>query len=157
MLSLLLRNLFFTILQPGLVAGFVPYLIVRNEWNTFSARSWGIQHYIALELFMTGFVIMMACILRFATEGRGTLSPLDPTRRLVAGGLYRFTRNPMYVGVLSMLVGEALFFQSVWLGVYTLAIFLAFHLFIIIHEEPRMRRNFGEAYEAYCKTVRRWI
>lgn len=109
MASLLLRNLFFTILQPGIVAGLIPYWILGDKVNkTFC---WPLQfyHYLAILLFLTGLVIMFDCIIRFAVEGRGTLSPADPAKKLVISGLYRFSRNPMYVGVMMILIGEAIF------------------------------------------------
>jgi protein-S-isoprenylcysteine O-methyltransferase Ste14 len=155
MFSLLLRNLFFTILQPGMVAGVIPYYLLRKQISEIT-KPWQILHYISLVLFAIGFVITILCILRFAREGRGTLSPVDPTKRLVIHGLYRFSRNPMYVGVMLMLIGEAMFFRS-GLWIYAGIIFAAFHTFILIHEEPRLRRDFGEEYVQYCKKVRRWI
>lgn len=157
MLSLLLRNLFFTLLQPGVVAGLVPYLLLRNEWRDLWHSSFNILQYAGILLFATGLVIMLDCILRFALEGKGTLSPVDPTRELVASGLYRLSRNPMYVGVMTMLLGETVFCESVYLLIYSTLIFVLFHTFIITIEEPRLRKDFGNAYEAYCKKVRRWI
>lgn len=114
MSSLILRNLLFTILQPGLV-------------------------------------------MSFAVKGQGTLSPADPTKRLVTTGLYRFSRNPMYVGVMMILIGEAAFFQSTDLWVYSLVVFIAFNTFILFFEEPRLRKDFTEEYNKYCQQVRRWI
>src|SRR5687768_13557630 len=119
MLSLLLRNLFFTLVQPGVVAGLVPYLLLRYFGHEIVPPSLTTRHYIAGTVFLVGFAVMTACILRLATEGQGTLSPLDPTKRLVINGLYRYTRNPMYVGVMIMLAGEVLFWWSVELAVYT--------------------------------------
>jgi protein-S-isoprenylcysteine O-methyltransferase Ste14 len=155
MLSLLLRNLFFTILQPGMVAGVIPYYILRHQISEIT-KPWQSLQYISFIVWATGFVVTILCIIRFATEGRGTLSPVDPTKRLVIRGLYRFSRNPMYVGVMLMLIGEAMFFQT-GLWIYTGIIFAAFHTFILIHEEPRLRKDFGEEYEQYCKKVRRWL
>ena len=100
---------------------------------------------------------MLECIFRFAVEGRGTLSPADPTKKLVIRGLYRFSRNPMYIGVMMILIGEAIFFQSKNLWIYLLFIFLAFNLFVLLVEEPRFRKDFGKDYYKYCKEVRRWF
>lgn len=161
MLSLLFRNLIFTIIQPGLVAGLIPFWIL--EANS-SLRSYGIfvqslqfHHYSGAIVFVVGLVIMLNCIISFATKGRGTLSPVDPTRKLVITGLYRFSRNPMYIGVMLILIGEAIFFQSGYLWIYLLFVFIAFNIFILLHEEPRLRRDFGEEYKRYCGKVRRWI
>lgn len=156
MLSLLLRNLFFTILQPGLVAGVIPYYILGNVVKQVTNQPMDDFQYVAAIIFIIGFSVMLHCILRFALEGKGTLSPVDPTKRLVTHGLYRFSRNPMYVGVMLMLIGEAMFFRS-GLWMYTLIIFIAFNLFILLHEEPRLRNVFGEEYKQYCKKVRRWV
>lgn len=157
MISLLLRNLFFTILQPGVVAGVVPYLILRSTGRDLIPGSFNTLHYAGAILMAAGFLIMIACILRFATEGRGTLSPLDPTKRLVVSGLYRYSRNPMYVGVMLILIGEAVFWRSPAMALYAAVIFIAFNIFISLHEEPRLRRQFAEEYERYVKRVRRWI
>ena len=157
MLSLLLRNLFFTILQPGLVAGAAPYFILGQNFSKSMAQQWQPLQYVALIVFAIGLIILFSCVLRFAVEGRGTISPVDPTKKLVIGGLYRFSRNPMYMGVMLILIGEALFFQSTSLWIYVLVILLAFHIFILLHEEPRLRKAFGKEYIEYCKKVRRWI
>ena len=111
MVSLLLRNLFFTILQPGIVAGLIPFLILGNEANNILAQPLTFHHYSGATIFVIGFVIMMTCIISFAVNGRGTLSAADPTKRLVISGLYKFSRNPMYVGVTMILLGEAIFFS----------------------------------------------
>src|SRR4051812_28105515 len=115
MLSLLLRNLFFTILQPGLVAGLFPYWIIGGNLNSRLTGPFQPWQMTGVVIFSAGLVVMLSCIVRFAFEGRGTLSPADPTKRLVVGGLYKFSRNPMYVGVMLILIGEVLIFQSVYL------------------------------------------
>lgn len=135
MLSLFLRNLFFTILQPGLVAGLIPYWILGYK-NIIVSKTLKFHHYSGGILFLAGLMIMLNCIIHFALEGRGTLSPLDPTKKLVTTGLYQFSRNPMYVGVIMILAGEAIFFQSLNLWIYVAFIFLAFNIFILLHEEP---------------------
>jgi len=157
MLSLLLRNLFFTILQPGLVAGLIPYWILGDKVNSTLVQPLQFYHYAGAIIFLMGLVIMLSCIISFAVEGRGTLSPADPTKRLVITGLYKFSRNPMYVGVTMILIGEAIFFQSLNLWIYLLFVFIAFNVFILLHEEPRLRKDFGEEYKRYCEKARRWI
>lgn len=156
MKSLFIRNLVFTILQPGIVAGLIPYLVVRDQLG--QTLSFQQTHQIfGLLVFMIGFVVMIYCIYQFAVDGRGTLSPFDRTQKLVAKGLYRFSRNPMYVGVLGMLSGEAVFFQGPLLWIYSLLVFTLFNVFIFFIEEPRLKKDFGEAYLEYCRKVRRWI
>ena len=157
MLSLLLRNLFFTILQPGLVAGLIPFWILGKKRNEIFSKPLQFDQYAGIFVFVIGFIIMLSCIISFAVKGRGTLSPVDPTKRLVITGLYRFSRNPMYVGVIMILIGEAIFFQSASLWMYSLFVLMAFNIFILLHEEPRLRKVFREQYNQYCKKVRRWI
>lgn len=159
MVTLFIRNLVFTILQPGIVAGLIPYLILGNKTSDIFVTQLlhpGL-HSLGAIGFIIGFVIMLSCIRNFAIKGRGTLSPAYPTKRLVVAGLYKFSRNPMYVGVILMLIGEAIFFQSADLWVYSLFVFITFNIFILLIEEPRLKRDFGEEYTRYCKKVRRWI
>ena len=158
MLSLLLRNLIFTILQPGVVTVLIPYLLLRNAGDkNFFPDSWTVWHYVGALIMILGFSILLSCILRFVTEGKGTISPVDPTKKLVAKGLYRYSRNPMYVGAMLALTGEAVFWQSIVLAIYASIVFIAFNLFIIFHEEPRLKRDFGTEYESYFQKVRRWL
>lgn len=157
MLSLFLRNLFFTILQPGLVAGLIPLWIVGFKMSHITDQTWQLQHYTGAIIFVIGFVIMIWCIRSFAVKGRGTLSPADPTKKLVITGLYRLSRNPMYVGVVLILIGEAIYFHSTSLWIYVAAVFIMFNIFIVLVEEPRLRKDFGESYTSYCQSVRRWI
>jgi len=157
MISLLLRNLVFTILQPGVVGVLIPFLILRGSGRGFFPEVWSGTHVAGGVMILIGTVIVLVCILRFATEGKGTLSPLDPTKKLVAHGLYRYSRNPMYVGMMILLFGEALFWWSSALAIYAVIVFVSFNLFIILHEEPRCRRVFGPEYDQYCTSVRRWL
>lgn len=155
-MSLFVRNIFFTILQPGMVAGVIPYwmLKMRKAWSWPVFPGWP---YAGLVLFIPGIMVLLLCITDFARHGKGTLSPADPTRQLVEKGLYRYSRNPMYVGVVLILAGEAIFFHAAVLASYTVFIFLLFHGFILWFEEPRLRRDFGDAYVAYQTRVNRWI
>lgn len=157
MISLFFRNLFFTALHPGIVVGLGPFWILGNEMKIEFDHPLKLHHYAGATVFVTGLIIMLVCIVSFALIGGGTLSPADPTKKLVAVGLYRFSRNPMYIGVMMMLIGEAVFFQSVALWGYSLCVFIAFNIFIIRVEEPRLRRDFGETYGKYCERVRRWM
>jgi protein-S-isoprenylcysteine O-methyltransferase Ste14 len=100
---------------------------------------------------------LIASILEFARSGRGTLSPVDPPRALVVQGLYRYVRNPMYLGVSLILLGEAALSGSGDLLLYGLVWFLAANFFVMGYEEPRLRRRFGAGYERYARAVGRWI
>lgn len=156
-LSLALRNLVFVILQPGIVAGVIPYIITKNGFNNVFADTFMFHHYLGILIFLAGLFLMFHCIVRFAIDGLGTLSPADPTKQLVTSGLYRFSRNPMYVGVMLILLGEIVFTLSTYLLFYSIGILVLFNLFIAYREEPRLKKDFGLDYETYCKTVKRWI
>ncbi len=155
-IGLWVRNIFFTLLQPGIVAGLIPYWIMRNrgEWVFPMIPSWS---NVGILIFVPGLIILLSCIADFARKGKGTLSPADPTRKLVVSGLYRYSRNPMYVGVMLMLGGETVFFASWMLAGYSVLIFVLFYAFVIRFEEPRLKKDFGEEYIAYSRSVRRWF
>jgi protein-S-isoprenylcysteine O-methyltransferase Ste14 len=104
-----------------------------------------------------GTVLLVACVIEFARSGRGTLSPLDPPRHLVVRGLYRHVRNPMYLSVTTIVLGEVLIARSWPLAAYWAVWFLCANVFVIGYEEPTLRRQFGASYDAYCRQVRRWI
>jgi protein-S-isoprenylcysteine O-methyltransferase Ste14 len=104
-----------------------------------------------------GAALLAACIFEFARSGRGTLSPLDPPRQLVVRGLYRYVRNPMYLSVTTIVVGELILTRSMPLAVYLAIWFTCVNLFVIGYEEPTLRRQFGESYDAYTRQVHRWL
>ena len=153
---LLLKNLAFTILVPGTVAGLVPYAILASPPHLAPPGTEALQ-LAGLVLALLGGTLYLACIRGFARLGRGTPAPIDPPRTLVVSGPYRFTRNPMYIAVHTVILGEAMLFASGRLLVYGLAVLAAFHLFVVLYEEPTLRRLFGPAYETYCAEVPRWL
>lgn len=157
MISLFLRNLLFTIIQPGIVAGVIPYLLLKGNGHDGFKMPVIWNEYLGLGIGIGGAAIAFYCIYLFATVGQGTLSPADPTHNLVAKGLYRYSRNPMYIGVLLILAGESMYTSYSILWLYTGFIFLLFHFFVMFFEEPRLKKDFGEAYTAYSRQVRRWI
>lgn len=157
MVSLLLRNLLFMLLQPGLVTGLIPWLLLRGSDRSFVPETWSGLHFIGIFFATIGLTVLMICIWRFPFEEKGTISPLDPTERLVVHGLYRYSRNPMYVGAIVLLIGESLYWASPTLAIYTAVLFVGFNLFIMLHEEPRLKRDFPVEYELYCAKVRRWL
>ncbi len=101
--------------------------------------------------------MLLDSFVRFALEGLGTPAPVLPTEHLVVTGLYRFVRNPMYVGVLSVILGQGLLLGDTQVLRYGAVVWLAFGLFVIGYEEPTLRRTFGEEYERFCANVPRWI
>jgi protein-S-isoprenylcysteine O-methyltransferase Ste14 len=152
-LRLLLKNVAFTIVVPGTAAGIVPLVIARGR----AVSSMPAMVAAGLVLLVTGGAVYAWCVWDFATFGRGTPLPIDAPRRLVTRGLYRFTRNPMYLGVLCAAAGWPAIFASIWLLLYAAVLALAFHLFVVLYEEPRLRVLFDAEYDAYCRTVPRWI
>lgn len=113
--------------------------------------------YFGLVLILLGLVIALYCVYRFIIDGLGTLSPVHRTKALVVKGLYKYSRNPMYVGMLLVLIGEVLFTGSLRLLVYAVSVASAFHLFVIFVEEPRLTRDFKSDYINYMNRVRRWF
>ncbi len=104
-----------------------------------------------------GAALLAACIVEFARSGRGTLSPLDPPRTLVVRGLYRYVRNPMYLSVTTIVLGEAMLTRSTALATYCVIWFVGVNLFVIGYEEPTLRQMFGASYDDYAQRVGRWI
>ncbi len=107
-------------------------------------------------LIAAGLIVLIDSFRRFAMEGIGTPAPVLPTKHLVVSGWYRHVRNPMYVAVAALIVGQALLFADVRLLVYAAMIWLGFHVFVTQYEEPTLRQTFGEDYEVYCRAVGRW-
>lgn len=141
---------------PAAVAGLVPYLLTGWTMKPPLLPVPGLR-VAGVLLLAAGACIVIECFVRFAVQGRGTPAPVAPTETLVATGLYRVVRNPMYVGVLTAIVGQALLFGSAALLLYAAAIWLAFDAFIAGYEEPTLARQFGDAYENYRNDVPRWI
>lgn len=110
--------------------------------------------FVVLAVGITGY---LWCALDFAFRGKGTPAPIDPPKILVAKGLYKYTRNPMYISVLTVLAGECVLFWSPQLVEYAAAVAVGFHLFVLIYEEPALTRKMGAAYEQYRREVPRWI
>jgi protein-S-isoprenylcysteine O-methyltransferase Ste14 len=104
-----------------------------------------------------GTVIALWCVLTFVFIGKGTPAPFDPPRKLVIRGPYHFVRNPMYIGAGMTLAGAALYYQSLSIFIYTSVFFLITHLFVVLYEEPTLRRTFRDEYEAYVGRVSRWL
>lgn len=145
-----MRSLIAAAVLPGTVTVVVPWLIVTSR--TLPRPYWPAFGVVAL-----GAAILLRCIREFAVVGRGTLAPVDPPTRLVVSGLYRHVRNPMYVGIMVILSGEAWAFQSGWLAIYAAAFFVVANVFIALHEEPALRRKFGAPYDEYLRNVPRWV
>jgi protein-S-isoprenylcysteine O-methyltransferase Ste14 len=107
-------------------------------------------------LISAGLIVLVDSFRRFAIEGLGTPAPVLPTKHLVVTGWYRHVRNPMYVAVIALILGQALLFTDWRLLAYAAAVWLGFHAFVTQYEEPALRETFGEDYEVYCRGVSRW-
>jgi len=106
---------------------------------------------------LAGLPLLLDSFARFALKGLGTPAPVFPTRHLVVSGLYRYVRNPMYLAVAAVIVGQALLFGDVRVLEYGVFVCLGFHMFVLLYEEPALRRTFGAEYETFCANVDRWI
>jgi protein-S-isoprenylcysteine O-methyltransferase Ste14 len=148
-----LRSFLFLLLAPGMVAGYIPLALLRQGPQLET----DILAYLAFPFWLLGGIILLWSFWNFLAQGRGTPAPIDPPRVLVAVGFYRYVRNPMYVGVLALVIGHFLWFGYWYLLIYAIVVFLAFHTFVIYYEEPTLKRIFGAAYEEYLKRVPRWI
>ena len=149
----ILKTALFVILVPGTVLVWIPYMLLRK------AIPWppGWFNWLALAPLASGAAILLNCAWEFAVAGLGTPAPIDPPKTLVVSGLYRFVRNPMYVGVALVLFSMAALFSSLRLLEYALIVWAAFSLFVVAYEEPALRRQFGAPYQRYCEAVPRWI
>jgi protein-S-isoprenylcysteine O-methyltransferase Ste14 len=144
------RALFAFLVLPGVVGGLFPWLLLPSDrWRT--PGSW-----IGGLVVLVGLAIVLSCVRDFYVIGNGTLAPWDPPQRLVVVGLYRFNRNPMYVGVLTWVAGWALQLGSPVLAVYTVVLAIGFHLRVLLYEEPTLARMFPDEWKRYSGTVRRW-
>jgi len=148
-----LKSIIFFILAPGTVAGYIPLALLR----TGSQLETGVLSYLAFPLWIIGTAVLIWCFWDFVQKGKGTPAPIDPPKELVVSGLYNHVRNPMYVGIILILIGHFLWFGFWSLVAYAIVVFIAFSAFVIFYEEPNLKKRFGAAYAEYCKRVSRWI
>lgn len=150
----------FFIAAPGTVTILIPWMITRWEsrdplpeafsWATPALRAVG------LVLALAGFAVLIHSFVRFVVDGLGTPAPVAPTERLVVTGMYRYVRNPMYVGVLAAIIGQALLLGRYGLLAYAAVVFAAVYGFVRGYEEPKLRESFGREYETYRAAVPGW-
>ena len=150
-----MRNAIFVIVVPGFVAGLGPWLVTRyvrfdwGAWNNAIAV-------VSAALILAGAVVLLYGVWRFAAEGRGTPSPTAPTQRLVVAGPYRYVRNPMYLAVGAVILGQVLLFLMPGIVIYAVAFVVLVVSFVRWYEEPTLLRTFGSEYEAYKASVPGW-
>ena len=149
---LLLKNVLFTLVVPGTIGVYIPLRLARGR-----PAEKGLMLLFALGLLALGGVIYIWCVWDFAVFGRGTPAPIDAPKKLVVRGLYRYTRNPIYLGVLMVLLGWTVMFQGMALLIYTFCVGICFHVFVVLYEERRLGQQFGAEYHDYCKEVGRWL
>ena len=151
-----LGSTIFLVLAPGVVAGYVPWRICR--WR-IGAPLLGLSWFrlVGMLLIAASVLVLLDCFARFALRGLGTPAPIFSTRHLVFSGLYRHMRNPMYVALVSLILGPGLFFSSVRVLEYGIAVWVGFHRFVLIYEEPTLRKSYRLEYEELCANVPRWI
>ncbi len=152
-MMLLLKNLLFTLVVPGTGAVLLPLYLARSRFPPPP----GVTFAIGLAMLALGGALYLRCVWDFATFGRGTPAPIDAPKKLVIRGLYRYTRNPMYVAVLTVILGWGILLQAPILFLYALFAGAAFHSFVVFYEEPTLRRQFGDEYEVYRVRVNRWL
>ncbi len=153
-MSPVFRTLIFTIFVPGFWTIMMPYWLLprgtRPDLRGAGAAGW--------LLIATGIALYFACAFwGFALRGKGTPLPIDPPKKLVVEGPYGLVRNPMYWSVASVMLGEAAVFHSVALAELAFAFFAGVNVFVLLYEEPALRRKFGAEYEEYCRRVPRWL
>ena len=164
MFLLWIRGIIFTILVPGTVAGYIPYLFRRNNLPDMDI---GIFHWAGLFIFIIGILIYLWTVTSFLLRGKGTpaiwftktISFIigEEPMKMVSSGLYKYTRNPMYIGVVTTVIGQGLFFQSSNVLWYALSLFIIFNIVVILIEEPHLEEKFGDEYRNYKKKTRRWL
>ncbi len=149
-----LGTLAFVLIVPTTVIGIVPYLL--THWVVGPPLFAGARA-LGVALLVAAAPLFLAFNLRFVREGNGTPAPIAPPSHLVVGGPFRYVRNPGYVAVLALVAGQGLLFGSGAVLAYAVGLFATFHAFVVVYEEPTLRRQFGTEYEVYCRRVPRWV
>lgn len=152
----ILGSALFLVVAPGTVAGFIPWWMSR--WRA-APPLLGFLPFRAIGVIFigAGLPVLLDSFARFALQGLGTPAPIAPPGKLVVTGLYRYVRNPMYVAVLLLILGQGLLFGNVRVLEYGCVVWLGFFALVVFYEEPTLRRKFGDRYATYCANVRRWI
>lgn len=151
----LLRTITYATFFIGFLLIYLPSRVLL--WSGIVRPAIQAPQIAGIALATAGALLALWCVAAFVHIGKGTPAPFDPPRRLVVRGPYRFVRNPMYIGAALALAGAALFYRSVFLLGYDCIFLLAFSAFVLFYEEPALRRTFGADYDAYCRSVPRWL
>jgi len=145
-----------TIVVPGSACVLIPYFIL-TALHISLTPPFGFLQLIAIPMAAVGAYMVVWVSTAFVRQGKGTPIPIEPPTRLVITGLYRYVRNPMYVGAILIVLAEAVYFSAIWLVLYAGGLWLLLHTFMIIFEEPQLKQRFGADYERYLSEVPRWI
>src|SRR5262249_49648951 len=152
----ILGSAIFLVMAPGIVAGYVPWRICR--WQVGAPLlGTSLFRLAGVLLIAAGLPVLLYAFAPVALPGPGKPPTIFPTSHLVVSGLFRYVRNPMYVAVVSLALGQGLFFGSVRVLAYGIAVWAGFHLFVLFYEEPTLRKTYGPEYEQFCANVPRWI
>lgn len=154
--NLYLRTLIFTILVPGSLTVYIPYLLLSSGLELLPYKIGALRLSGVLPI-IVGVIFYLWCVWGSPSYGKGTPAPVDEPKTLVTKGLYRKVRNPIYIGVAFILLGEAIFFESFALFAYAILLWFLFHIFVVYYEEPHLKEKFGSEYEEYCRRVPRWF
>ena len=154
--SAVLGSALFFVVAPCVLAGMIPWSMTRWE---FGPAFFGLEdaRSIGILLILVGLPGLVDSFARFALQGLGTPAPIAPTRTLVVTGLYRYVRNPIYIAVVAIILGQAILFGDWRVMTYGLFMWLAFHAFVLMYEEPVLAQSFGAQYEDFRANVPRWI
>jgi protein-S-isoprenylcysteine O-methyltransferase Ste14 len=144
----------FLVIAPGTLALYIPWYLTR--WH-FASPLFPGARVLGAVLIVAGLPILLDSFARFALQGLGTPAPVAPPRRLVVTGFYRYVRNPMYVAVTALIVGQGLLFGSITALQYGAILWAGFFLFVIAYEEPVLGEQFADDYARYRANVRRWL
>jgi protein-S-isoprenylcysteine O-methyltransferase Ste14 len=152
----LVGSVLFLVLAPGTVAGLIPFLL--TGWRAGRPLlDPSIATIVGTVFLLAGFASLLDSFARFVLVGLGTPAPVSPPSRLVISGQYRYVRNPMYVAVLAIVLGQGLLLVRSVLLCYAALLWVLFHLFVVLYEERTLAARFGGSYEVYCRNVRRWL
>lgn len=151
-----LGSALFFIVAPCVLAGLVPWCMTHWEFRP-AFFNFELTRGVGVLLILTGVPGLVDSFARFALQGLGTPAPVAPPQKLVVTGLYRYVRNPMYVSVLAVILGQGLLFCDWRLFVYGALLWLGWHLFVVGYEEPTLKQMFGAEYDVFCARVPRWI
>jgi protein-S-isoprenylcysteine O-methyltransferase Ste14 len=154
--SAALGSAVFFLIAPTTLAGVVPWWI--SQWR-LQAPFFDLQliRWCGAVLILLGTPVLLETFTRFALQGRGTPAPVAPTLHLVITGPNRFVRNPIYLALVAIVLGQGLILGNVWLLVYGALLWIGFHIFVLVYEEPTLRETFGAEYDTYCANVSRWL